>query len=71
MYERLYCPLRLALNARAKVRAGNLVQTGQVLSGGSYISQNDLRVHFGLGNLERVDSVYQSESNIAVLRGSN
>ena len=48
---------RLALNARIKVRAGNWVQTGQVLSGGSYISQNDLRVHFGLGNLERVDSV--------------
>jgi hypothetical protein len=48
---------RLALNARIKVRAANWVQTGQVLSGGSYISQNDLRVHFGLGNLERVDSV--------------
>jgi hypothetical protein len=46
---------RLALNARVKVKAGNLLQTDQVLSGGSYLSQNDLRVHFGLGNLERVD----------------
>jgi hypothetical protein len=60
---------RLALNARVKVRAGNLVQTGQVLSGGSYISQNDLRVHFGLGNLERVDSVEISwpAGNVEVL----
>ncbi len=24
-------------------------------SGGSYISQNDLRVHFGLGKAEKVD----------------
>ena len=40
---------RLALNARVKVTAGDLVQTGEVLSGGSYLSQNDLRLHFGLG----------------------
>lgn len=29
-----------------------LVQTSEVRSGGSYISQNDLRVHFGLGRSE-------------------
>jgi enediyne biosynthesis protein E4 len=46
---------RLALNARAKAVAGDLVQTGVVLSGGSYLSQNDLRIHFGLGSHERVD----------------
>ncbi|MGA9977561.1 MAG: CRTAC1 family protein [Candidatus Sulfotelmatobacter sp.] len=30
-------------------------QIDEVRSGGSYISQNDLRVHFGLGNAELVD----------------
>jgi len=48
---------RLALNARVKITAGDLVQTGEVLSGGSYLSQNDLRVHFGLGSRERVDKI--------------
>jgi hypothetical protein len=48
---------RLALNARVKATAGDLVQTGEILSGGSYLSQNDLRVHFGLGNKEHVDKV--------------
>ena len=37
-------------------RAG-LRQRGDVLSGGSYISSNDQRVHFGLGNATTVDSV--------------
>jgi hypothetical protein len=27
------------------------------LSGGSYLSQNDLRIHFGLGSHTRVDKV--------------
>jgi ASPIC and UnbV/FG-GAP-like repeat len=48
---------RLASNARVKVSAGDLVQTSEVLSGGSYLSQNDLRLHFGLGGRERVDKV--------------
>jgi hypothetical protein len=48
---------RLALNARVKATAGDLVQSGEVLSGGSYLSQSDLRVHFGLGNKEHVDKV--------------
>jgi enediyne biosynthesis protein E4 len=30
-------------------------QIEEVRSGGSYISQNDLRVHFGLGKAEKVD----------------
>jgi hypothetical protein len=45
---------RLALNARVQVTTGDLVQLGEVLSGGSYLSQNDLRLHFGLGNHKRV-----------------
>jgi enediyne biosynthesis protein E4 len=46
---------RLALNARVRATAGNMVQLGEVLSGGSYLSQNDLRIHFGLGSHQRVD----------------
>ena len=46
---------RLALNARVRAKAGDLVQLGEVLSGGSYLSQSDLRIHFGLGNHERLD----------------
>ena len=46
---------RLALNARVRVTAGDLVQLDEVRSGGSYLSQNDLRLHFGLGAHERVD----------------
>jgi hypothetical protein len=48
---------RLALNARVKITAGDLAQTGEVLSGGSYLSQSDLRIHFGLGSKEHVDKV--------------
>jgi enediyne biosynthesis protein E4 len=48
---------RLALNARVTATAGDLVQTKEVLSGGSYISQNDLRIHFGLGTHDRADKV--------------
>lgn len=47
----------LALNARVRVTAGTLVQMGEVFSGGSYLSQNDLRVHFGLGKYDRADRV--------------
>jgi len=46
---------RLALNARVRATAGNLTQVGELISGGSYLSQNDLRIHFGLGDHERVD----------------
>jgi enediyne biosynthesis protein E4 len=46
---------RLALNARVKAVAGDLVQVDEVRSGGSYLSQNDLRIHFGLGSHERLD----------------
>ena len=36
---------------------GKLVQTGEVLSGGSYLSQSDLRLHFGLGAAMEVDKL--------------
>ena len=34
-----------------------MVQIDEVRSGGSYYSQNDLRVHFGLDQAKKVDSV--------------
>jgi enediyne biosynthesis protein E4 len=46
---------RLALNARIRAKAGDLVQLGELISGGSYLSQNDLRIHFGLGTHDRLD----------------
>lgn len=48
---------RLALNARVRITAGDLVQTDEVRSAGSYLSQNDLRLHFGLAGHSRVDKI--------------
>ena len=48
---------RLAINARIKIVAGGMTQTDEVHSGGSYLSQNDLRLHFGLGSATKIDSV--------------
>ncbi len=48
---------RLALNARIAIVAGGMTQTDEVHSGGSYLSQNDLRIHFGLGNATKIDKV--------------
>ena len=40
-----------------RVTAGGFVQTAEVRSGGSYLSQSDLRLHFGLGSAAKVDKV--------------
>jgi enediyne biosynthesis protein E4 len=48
---------RLAIGARVKLTAGGMTQTEDVRSGGSYLSQNDLRVHFGLGKGTKIDKV--------------
>jgi len=48
---------RLALNARIKIVADGMTQTDEVHSGGSYLSQNDLRLHFGLDSATKIDSV--------------
>jgi hypothetical protein len=48
---------RMALNARVQVTAGDLVQTDEVRSGGSYLSQHDLRLHFGLAAHDHADKV--------------
>jgi hypothetical protein len=46
---------RDGIGARIEIQAGALRQIDEVRSGGSYLSQSDLRVHFGLGANARVD----------------
>jgi enediyne biosynthesis protein E4 len=53
---------RSAIGARVTVTTGklvqgNLVQFNEVRAGGSYLSQNDLRLHFGLGGNATMDEV--------------
>jgi hypothetical protein len=48
---------RLALNARVRVTANGTTQLGEVRSGGSYLSQSDLRLHFGLGSAAAIETV--------------
>jgi len=48
---------RSAIGARVRVTAGSLVQMDEVRSGGSYLSQSDLRLHFGLGAAAKVDKI--------------
>ena len=48
---------RDAIGARVRLSAGGRTQVGEVRSGGSYLSHNDMRVHFGLGDADRVARV--------------
>ena len=48
---------RLALGARVRVRAGDLLQMREAHSGGSYLSQSELTLHFGMGAHAQADSV--------------
>ena len=48
---------RLALNAKVWVTSGGVTQLSEVLSGSSYLSQSDLRLHFGLGGARTVTEV--------------
>lgn len=48
---------RDGIGARIKVVSGNLTQIGEVRSGGSYISQNDLRLHFGFEKRTKIDQI--------------
>jgi enediyne biosynthesis protein E4 len=41
---------RFCIGARVTLHAGGQTQIREVRSGGSYLSQNDLRAHFGLGS---------------------
>ena len=48
---------RSAIGARVKLVAMGHVQYGEVRSGGSYLSQNDLRLHFGLASATMADRI--------------
>jgi enediyne biosynthesis protein E4 len=48
---------KMAIGARATVTADKLVQFDEVRAGGSYLSQNDPRLHFGLGAAAKMEQV--------------
>jgi hypothetical protein len=48
---------RSAIGARVRVKTKALNQWSSVRSGGSYISQNDPRVHFGVGSATVIDEI--------------
>jgi hypothetical protein len=48
---------RSAIGARVTVQVRGHQQTQEVRSGGGYVSQSDFRLHFGLGDATKVDSV--------------
>ena len=48
---------KAAIGARITVKAGPLVQFSEVRGGSGYLSQNDLRLHFGLGGNSKMNEV--------------
>jgi enediyne biosynthesis protein E4 len=48
---------RDAVGAKVKLTAGDLRQYDHVRAGGSFLSGNDLRLHFGLGQRPTIDSI--------------
>jgi hypothetical protein len=48
---------RSAIGARVKLIANGRAQYREVRSGGSYLSQCDLRLHFGLGVATKIDRI--------------
>jgi enediyne biosynthesis protein E4 len=61
---------KAAIGARVTVKAGTLTQMDEVRGGASYISQNDLRLHFGLGSNAMMSevSIRWPNGEIEVLR---
>jgi len=54
---------RSAIGARVKLITAGHAQSGEVRSGGSYLSQSDLRLHFGLGantSIDRIEILWPS-----------
>ena len=54
---------RSAIGARVKLTADSHSQYGEVRSGGSYLSQNDLRLHFGVGAATNIEEIEISWPN--------
>ena len=48
---------RSGIGTRVKVTTGGRSQIAEVMSGSSYYSQNDLRLHFGVGAAKTIESV--------------
>jgi hypothetical protein len=48
---------RSAIGAQVRVTADGHTQFEEVRSGGSYLSQNDLRLHFGLGSATKMEQI--------------
>lgn len=48
---------RSAIGARVRVTANHHTEVDEVRSGGSYLSQSDLRLHFGVGTASKADSI--------------
>jgi hypothetical protein len=48
---------RAAIGARITIHAGGVKQFSEVRGGASYLTQNDLRLHFGLGAAAKMESV--------------
>ena len=46
-----------AIGTRVKITTAKLTQTREVRSGDGYLSQQDLTLHFGIGDYEQVDSI--------------
>ena len=54
---------RDAIGSIAFVTIGKLRLRGDVISGGGYASQNDLKLHFGLGEATKIDKIEISWAN--------
>jgi enediyne biosynthesis protein E4 len=48
---------RDGIGAKITITVGKRKMTDEVRSGSSYISQNDRRLHFGLGSATKIDAV--------------
>ncbi|HEX3106994.1 MAG TPA: CRTAC1 family protein [Terriglobales bacterium] len=48
---------KMGIGAKLVVISGKITQTGEVRAGGSYLSSNDPRLHFGLGADDRMSQV--------------
>ncbi|MGG7379030.1 ASPIC/UnbV domain-containing protein, partial [Escherichia coli] len=48
---------RDAIGAKVTMKAGSRIFVDEVRSGSSYDSNNDIRLHFGLGSTAKVDSL--------------
>ena len=59
---------RMAIGARIKVVAGGMAQTDEVHSGGSYLSQNDTRLHLGLGSAKKRSIMLRSAGLLELSR---